>query len=99
MLSSGWSMATFPDRVPGANFLRWNVKTSRGLAIRPWNSWPKRIGLNVSVTPVASTYFFVCQRRGNRIEMHTLRRMRGSIRGSSGSPAAFAWAFRSSHCS
>lgn len=44
------SFASFlPAHEREANFLeRWKSKTSRGYAVRPVNSWPKRIVLDIS---------------------------------------------------
>lgn len=55
MLSSGWSMTTLAD-LPAVFLERWKIRTSRGLAICPWKSWPNRTGLDVWLTPVVSTY-------------------------------------------
>ena len=96
-------MATFVVRL--ADFLdRWKTRRSRGLAMRPWNSCPKRMGLEVSVTPVVSTYIFglvgfEVGRYLGKETSPTFRRTRGSILETSGSPASAALAFRSSHCS
>ena len=37
-------------------FARWKTRTSRGFAIIPTNSWPKRIGFDIVGTPVVSTW-------------------------------------------
>lgn len=55
MLNSGWSMTTLAD-LPVVFLERWKIRTSRGLAIRPWKSWPNRTGLDVWLTPVVLTY-------------------------------------------